>query len=100
MPHVGVDFRRLQAVFVAVAIQIAPLLVFGQASPFDGGANALVTWALTIAVPIAALVVIGLGIAAAVGRISWGVAIGCIVGIVLIFGSPQIVAWVRGMFGV
>jgi type IV secretion system protein VirB2 len=50
--------------------------------------------------PIAALFIIGLGIAALVGRISWGLAVGCIVGIALIFGAPQIVTWMRGIFGV
>lgn len=71
-----------------------------QTSPFDTGANSLVDFALTIATPIAILVVIALAIAAAVGRISWGWVIGAIVGIAAIFGAPQIVAWIRGMFGV
>lgn len=50
--------------------------------------------------PIAALFIIGLGIAALVGRISAGLAVGCIIGIALIFGAPQIVTWMRGIFGV
>lgn len=73
---------------------------WAQASPFDAGANSLVDFALTIATPIAVLVVIGLAIAASVGRIRWGWVIGAIVGIAAIFGAPQIVAWIRGMFGV
>ncbi len=77
-----------------------PSVTLAQASPFDTGANSLVTFALTIATPIAILIVIGLAIAAAVGRISWGWVIGAIVGIAAIFGSPQIVAWIRGLFGV
>lgn len=77
-----------------------PLTAFGQTSPFDTGANSLVNFALTIATPIAVLIVIGLAIAAAVGRISWGWVIGAIVGIAAIFGSQQIVAWIRSMFGV
>ena len=71
-----------------------------RTSPFDTGANSLVDFALTIATPIAVLIVIALAIAAAVGRISWGWVIGAIVGIAAIFGAPQIVAWIRGMFGV
>lgn len=78
----------------------APSLVSAQASPFDTGANSLVTFALTIATPIAILIIIGIAIAAAVGRIGWGIALGCIVGIAAIFGAPQIVAWIRGMFAV
>lgn len=83
-----------------VVLLITPALAWAQQSPFDTGANSLVTFALAIATPIAILVVIGAAIAAAVGRISWGWVVGAIVGIAAIFGSPQIIAWIRGMFGV
>jgi type IV secretory pathway VirB2 component (pilin) len=82
------------------AMSLLPTIAFAQASPFDTGASSLVNFALTIATPIAILIVIGLAIAAAVGRIAWGWVIGAIVGIAAIFGSPQIVAWIRSMFGV
>lgn len=82
------------------AASLTSAAAMAQASPFDTGANSLVDFALTIATPIAILVVIALAIAAAVGRISWGWVIGAIVGIAAIFGAPQIVAWIRGMFGV
>jgi type IV secretory pathway VirB2 component (pilin) len=75
-------------------------MALAQASPFDTGASSLVNFALTIATPIAVLIVIGLAIAAAVGKIAWGWVIGAIVGIAAIFGAPQIVAWIRSMFGV
>lgn len=81
-------------------IFLLPGPVWAQASPFDTGANSMVSFALTIATPIAVLVVIGLALAAAVGRISWGWVIGALVGIAAIFGAPQIVAWIRSMFGV
>jgi len=81
-------------------ILVLPSTAFAQASPFDTGASSLVSFALTIATPIAILIVIGLAIAAAVGRIAWGWVIGAIIGIAAIFGSPQIVAWIRSMFGV
>ncbi len=77
-----------------------PGAVLAQASPFNTGATSLLSFALTIATPIAALIVIGLAIAASVGKISWGWVIGAIVGIAAIFGAPQIVAWIRGLFGV
>lgn len=77
-----------------------PSFAFAQGSPFDTGATSLVNFALTIATPVAVLIVIGLAIAAAVGRIAWGWVIGAIVGIAAIFGAPQIVAWIRSMFGV
>jgi type IV secretory pathway VirB2 component (pilin) len=79
---------------------ILPSGALAQASPFDTGASSLVNFALTIGTPIAILIIIGLAIAAAVGRIAWGWVIGAIVGIAAIFGSPQIVAWIRSMFGV
>lgn len=68
--------------------------------PFETGADSLVDFTLTIATSIAILIVIGLAIAAAVGKISWGWVIVAIVGIAAIFGAPQIVAWIRSMFGV
>jgi len=81
---------------------MAPVVVFAQAagSPFETGANSLVTFAQTIGTPIAALVVIGLAIAAAVGKVSWGWVVGAIVGIAALFGAPTIVSWIRSMFGV
>jgi type IV secretion system protein VirB2 len=79
---------------------LTPVVAFAQSSPFDTGANSLVSFALTIATPIAVLIVIGLAIAAAVGKIAWGWVIGAIVGIAAIFGSQQIVAWIRQLFGV
>jgi len=82
------------------AVLVLPSTAISQASPFDTGASSLVSFALTIATPIAILIVIGLAIAAAVGRIAWGWVIGAIIGIAAIFGSPQIVAWIRSMFGV
>jgi type IV secretion system protein VirB2 len=85
---------------LAIVVSCSAGLVLAQASPFDTGANSLVTFALTIATPVAVLIVIALAIAAAVGRISWGWVIGAVVGIAAIFGAPQIVAWIRSLFGV
>jgi type IV secretory pathway VirB2 component (pilin) len=79
---------------------LAPFTAHAQASPFNTGANSLLQFTLTIATPIAALIVIGLAIAASVGRVAWGWVIGAIVGIAAIFGAPQIVSWIRSMFGV
>ena len=41
-----------------------------------------------------------LGAMAMANRISWAWCITAIVGIALAFGAPQIVTWVRGLFGV
>jgi type IV secretion system protein VirB2 len=91
---------KLLRLLGTTAFILIPAVVPAQTSPFDTGASSLVSFALTIATPIAILIVIGLAVAAAVGRISWGWVIGALVGIAAIFGAPQIVAWIRSMFGV
>ena len=52
------------------------------------------------ALAVAVILVMALGIMAMANRISWGWPIAAIVGIAIIFGAPQIVTWIRGMFGV
>jgi type IV secretory pathway VirB2 component (pilin) len=94
--------KTLRAVVNACVLPVLsalPSMAVAQASPFDTGASSLVSFALTIATPVAILIVIGLAIAAAVGKIAWGWVIGAIVGIAAIFGAPQIVAWIRSMLG-
>ena len=71
-----------------------------QASPFSTGAGAFQGSFLAILTPIAVIAVMALGVAAWMNRISWGWVIVAVVGVVLVFGAPQIVAWIRGMFGV
>lgn len=93
-------FRRFLTQLPTTALLLIPALALAQTSPFTTGANSMVSFVLTIATPIAVLLVIALAIAAAVGRIAWGWVIGAIVGIAAIFGSQQIVAWIRSMFGV
>jgi type IV secretion system protein VirB2 len=79
---------------------LLPELACAQAaSPFETGATNLVTAVTTIATPIAVLLVMALGVAAAAGRISWGWPLGVIVGIGLVFAAQPIVTWVRGLFG-
>jgi len=53
-----------------------------------------------MAYTVAIILVMVLGGMAMANRISWGWCIGAIFGIAIAFGAPQIVAWVRGMFGV
>jgi type IV secretory pathway VirB2 component (pilin) len=71
-----------------------------QASPFSTGAASFQGSFLAILTPVAVIAVMALGAAAWMNRISWGWAITGVAGIVLVFGAPQIVAWIRGMFGV
>ena len=99
--------RRLSATGLAVLLGITAILslampqpAVAQASPFLTGATALESNILAWLTPVAVILVMVLGGMAMANRISWGWCIGAILGIAIAFGAPQIVAWVRGMFGV
>jgi type IV secretion system protein VirB2 len=77
-----------------------PLLAQAQSSPFMTGATALQTNILAWLTPIAIILVMVLGAMAMANRMSWGWCLAAILGIAIAFGAPQIVTWVRGMFGV
>jgi type IV secretion system protein VirB2 len=85
---------------LAVLLLTVPALAFAQASPFLTGASALQSNILAWLTPIAIILVMVLGAMAMANRMSWGWCIGAIIGIAIAFGAPQIVTWVRGMFGV
>ena len=82
------------------AVLTAPGRAMAQASPFMTGATALQTNLLAWLTPVAIILVMALGGMAMANRLSWGWCIGAILGIAIGFGAPQIVTWVRGMFGV
>ena len=90
--------------FVAAPLLVlmicAPEMAIAQASPFLTGASALQTNILAWLTPVAIILVMVLGAMAMANRISWGWCLGAIFGIAIGFGAPQIVTWVRGMFGV
>ena len=75
-------------------------LAVAQASPFMTGATSLQANLLAWLTPVAIILVMVLGGMAMANRMSWGWCIGAILGIAIGFGAPQIVTWVRGMFGV
>ena len=91
---------RSSRVGILALTMAAPGLVCAQASPFLTGATALQTNILAWLTPIAIILVMVLGAMAMANRMSWGWCLGAILGIALAFGAPQIVTWVRGMFGV
>ena len=92
---------RLKSGFLlAGAVASVPGLVHAQASPFLTGVTSLQENILEWLTPVAIILVMVLGGMAMANRISWGWCIGAIFGIAIAFGAPQIVAWVRGMFGV
>jgi type IV secretion system protein VirB2 len=69
-------------------------------SPFATGATAAQTNLLAILTPVSAIAVMGSGVLAWFGKISWLWFVGVIIGTICVFGGPQIVAWIRGMAGV
>jgi type IV secretion system protein VirB2 len=85
---------------LALVFSVAPELALAQTSPFLTGANSLQTNILAWATPIAVILVMALGIMAMANRISWGWPMAAMVGIAVVFGAPQMVTWIRGMFGV
>jgi type IV secretion system protein VirB2 len=92
--------RAMARRYCVVLLAVVPALAFAQASPFMTGATALQTNILAWLTPIAIILVMALGAMAMAGRMSWGWCLGAILGIAMAFGAPQIVTWVRGMFGV
>ena len=73
---------------------------FAQANPFLAGATAGQQHILAILTPVAAVAVMATGALAWFGRVSWWWFVGVLIGTVLVFGAPQIVQWIRSMFGV
>lgn len=92
----GRDFRSN----IAVLLLALPGAAIAQSSPFMTGATALQNNILAWLTPVAIILVMVLGAMAMAARMSWGWCIGAILGIAMAFGAPQIVQWVRGMFGV
>jgi type IV secretion system protein VirB2 len=87
------------ALFLALALAAPEFALAQSTSPFETGATALVTSLTTLATPVAAILVMALGVAAAAGRISWGWPIGILIGIALLFAAPTVVTWLRSLFG-
>lgn len=98
--------RAARAMPGAIALALLVGLILSQpavaqsTSPFLTGATALESNILAWLTPIAIILVMVLGAMAMANRISWGWCLGAILGIAIAFGAPQIVSWVRGMFGV
>jgi type IV secretion system protein VirB2 len=86
--------------WLPVVLLALPTLVRAQQSPFMTGATSLQTNILAWMTPIAIILVMILGGMAMANRMSWAWCLCAIVGIAIVFGAPQIVTWVRSMFGV
>jgi len=88
------------ALIAPMVLAFLPELALAQSSPFLTGANSLQTNILAWLTPLAIILIMVLGGMAMANRMSWGWCMGAILGIAISFGAPQIVTWVRGMFGV
>ena len=95
-----IGLQQIVPMLLIIAATGLPGLVMAQASPFMTGATSLQTNLLAWLTPIAIILVMVLGGMAMANRMSWGWCLGAILGIAIGFGAPQIVTWVRGMFGV
>ena len=100
MSRRSIGSGRLTHAFLFSLVVLAPNLALAQASPFLTGATALQTNILAWLTPVAIILIMVLGAMAMANRISWGWCVAAILGIAISFGAPQIVAWVRGLFGV
>jgi type IV secretion system protein VirB2 len=88
------------AAYGLLAFAVTPAVTHAQASPFAVGAGAFQANLLAILTPIAVIAVMLLGVGAWFNRIRWTWAVSGVLGIALVFGAPQMVAWVRNLFGV
>jgi type IV secretion system protein VirB2 len=105
MHHPLTHYRSARQHMVLFTLLVAGLVcspdpAMAQASPFMTGATSLQTNILAWLTPVAIILVMVLGGMAMANRVSWGWCFGAILGIAIAFGAPQIVTWVRGMFGV
>jgi type IV secretion system protein VirB2 len=81
------------------ALALIPVLAFA-AAPFTAAASGLTTDVMTIITPLAGLAVIVIGLLALINVIHWAWLGGALIGMGLIFGNAQVVAWFRGLMGV
>ena len=91
--------ERCRQWLVAASAALLPALA-AAGSPFATGANATQQQLVAILTPLAAVAVMVSGAMAWFGRLSWWWMVAVVIGTVLVFGGPQIVSWIRGLFGV
>lgn len=100
MRSISMAALRLRAAGATLLCAVPVIALAQAASPFLTGATALQTNIVAWLTPIAIILVMAVGAMAMANRVSWGWCFAAILGIAIAFGAPQIVAWVRGLFGV
>ena len=93
--------RTLQLTLLGavVAFSLIPELAFA-APPFANSGTQLKTDLIQTLTPFAGIAVLVVGVLCLMGRVNWGWFIAGLVGIAMMFGSDQIVAWFRTLMGV
>ena len=97
--QVGVLAKWIGCLLIALLATIPAELAWAG-SPFATGAQATQQQLVAIPTPLAAVAVMVSGAMAWFGRLSWWWMVAVVIGTVLVFGGPQIVSWIRGLFGV
>ena len=101
--NINASAKTVTGAAALIGILWVPAVALAQSiggGPFSKGAASFQSNLLTILAPIAVVGVMVIGVAAWFNRISWGWAAAAAGGLILVFGAPQIVAWIRGMAGV
>lgn len=88
----------VSVILAAMICFISPALSF--AGPFTTGTTALRADLLNILLPVASIACIVVGVLAWMGKISWYWLVGLVIGTILVFGSDQVVTWIRSLAGV
>ena len=99
-------FKRIKGTWIESGLYAAVMIAamaspsLAQLAPVQTTLQQLISiFTGAIGTSLAVLSVIGLGLAAVVGRLTWTFAGSCVLGIVLIFGSAQIVEYFKSAAG-
>ncbi|MCS0585429.1 TrbC/VirB2 family protein [Massilia pinisoli] len=93
--------RSLQRVLsrLAFACGLLPALAFA-APPFANSGTQLKADIVQTLTPFAGFAVFVVGVLCLMGRVNWGWFVGGVIGVIMMFGNDQIVAWIRAFTGV
>lgn len=100
MPTPSLRSFRMRTRWLSTMLLLSPALSWAQESPFLTGATALQGNILAWMTPVAVILIMVLGGMAMANRLSWTWCLCAVLGVAIVFGAPQIVSWVRSLFGV
>ena len=89
--------------FSRCVISVTALLIGNEPAwadlAFAAGTERLGNDIMNFLSPLAGIVIIGLGVGAWMGKVSWSWCISFVLGMILVFGHVQILSWLRSLFG-